>query len=48
MNADGTYTIKSEDLTKRVSICGANNYYADTNTIEFVVNGDLGCLVRLR
>ncbi len=38
----------AEDLTKRTTICGANNYYSDTNTIEFVITGNAKCLVRVR
>lgn len=48
VDANGVVTNVGQDLTKKTTICGANNYYADTNTIEFVVTGNANCLVRVR
>lgn len=45
---DGSIEMIAKDLEKHKDKCGANNYYYDTNTIEFIVNGDSRCLVRLR
>lgn len=36
------------DLRNKTSICGANNFYYQNGTIEFVVNGQSNCQVRVR
>jgi hypothetical protein len=45
---NGEKVSKLENLTMKSSICGANNYISETNTIEFVITGDASCLVRVR
>lgn len=35
------------DLSTMTHICGANNYYYETKTIQFVVTGALDCKVSL-
>ena len=37
-----------EDLTTHTSTCGANNFHFENGTIEFVVNGNNSCQVRVR
>lgn len=36
------------DLNTKTDICGANNFYYENGTIEFVVNGIANCQVRVR
>lgn len=37
-----------EDLSKHTSTCGANNFYYNNGTIEFVLNGVNSCQVRVK
>ena len=39
---------QSVDLVPKKQLCGANNYYSDTRTIEFILNGDSNCVVTLQ
>ena len=36
------------NLASQSQICGSNNYYTDTRTIEFVLNGNANCLVTVQ
>lgn len=45
---NGVPVTTMENLKNRVTICGANNYIMETNTIEFVITGHRDCLLRVR
>jgi hypothetical protein len=45
---NGQLVTTTQNLSQKSSICGANNYNSETNTIEFVITGNWQCLVRVR